>query len=64
VLKSVIYDDLRFVSPIWKKVSQKAKELICKMIEKNHEKRISAIDILNDDWIKQFLPKKVYSKRE
>ncbi|KAL4455093.1 hypothetical protein ABPG74_006475 [Tetrahymena malaccensis] len=41
----------------WNYVSKEAKEFICKMLEKDPKKRISAYDALNDPWIQKYSEK-------
>ena len=42
-----------FENELWKSVSQQAKDLICKMLKKDPEARISANDALYDEWLIQ-----------
>lgn len=41
-----------FKGSIWSSISEEAKDLICKLMEKNTSQRLSAIDALQHPWIK------------
>jgi len=50
-------EPLQFTSKKWEKISQKAKDFIKKMLDRNVNKRMSAVDALNDPWFQKFMLK-------
>lgn len=49
--RQTIYDPVPFEHPVWNKVSQEAKDLILKLLEKDRFKRISLDETLSHPWI-------------
>ena len=54
IFRKILDCDYTFRHKIWNKVSNEAKNLVGKLLEKNPEKRLSAKEALNDDWFKKF----------
>ena len=54
ILKSVQTGKFEFRSKIWNKISYSAKDLLCKLLEVNIEKRYSAEQALNHRWMSNF----------
>ena len=52
IYEQVLKGEYDFPKEEWDQVSEEAKNLVRKMIEKDPIKRISALDALNDDWFK------------
>ena len=52
IYKQVLKGEYDFPKEEWQNVSEEAKNLIKKMIEKDPTKRISALEALQDDWFK------------
>ncbi len=44
------YEQLKFTKPYWDNISDEAKDLISKMMDRNQQTRIKAEDILNHEW--------------
>jgi serine/threonine protein kinase len=49
-MNAIQQNELKFSKPDWIKVSQLAKELIVRMLDRNQKTRIKAAEILNDKW--------------
>lgn len=49
------------VGPIWNKRSKDCKKLVMQMLNKNYNERVSALDVLNSDWVSNSLQ---YSSNE
>lgn len=59
--KAILKGHYDFSSPVWRDVSESAKNLISRMLERNPKKRITATEILEHDWIKKPQTKDVIS---
>ena len=55
IAKSVVYSKVDFEKkPIWKEITDEAKDFICKLLEKNLKKRIEMKAALEHPWFKKF----------
>lgn len=63
IMIEVATQEVSFESKIWKKTSPEAVDLIKKMLEKKHEKRISAKQIKDHPWIKKYTSSDTQYKR-
>jgi len=59
----VLKGKFQFPEEDWSEVSDEAKELIKKMLTKDINKRISALESMQDPWFKKFEEKKDYDKK-
>jgi serine/threonine protein kinase len=50
ILRKIAIGDFSFEGNVWKKITPEAKELICRMLEKEPEKRIKTEEILSHPW--------------
>lgn len=50
--KAIVTGELDFSAPCWNEVSDSAKDLITRMLEKDPEARITSEEILKHDWVK------------
>lgn len=53
VLESVRNSDLRFAEAVWDDISDQAKDLVSKLLDRNTEARITAQDAMSHPWITQ-----------
>lgn len=51
IFKNVLQQKLRFEERDWKNISDEAKDLISKMLDKNPKTRISSHDCQNHPWL-------------
>jgi calcium-dependent protein kinase len=51
IFKSILHHDLSFDFEIWDKISADAKDFIRQALQKDHNKRANAKDLLNHPWI-------------
>ncbi|CAD8156509.1 unnamed protein product [Paramecium octaurelia] len=58
IMEAVRKGVFKFKEQEWKKISNEAKDLVMKMIEKDTKKRISAKDAMNHPWIQTYCQKK------
>ncbi len=49
---------VKFRSNLWKKISQPAKNLVIKLLNRDIEKRPSAADVIDDPWFSERLFKR------
>ena len=59
----VLKGEFEFPEEDWSEVSDEAKNLIKKMLTKDVNKRISALDSMQDPWFKKFEEKETYDKK-
>jgi calcium-dependent protein kinase len=59
----VLKGEFEFPEEDWSEVSDEAKNLIKKMLTKDVNKRISALDSMQDPWFKKFEAKETYDKK-
>ena len=59
----VLKGEFEFPEEDWSEVSDEAKNLIKKMLTKDVNKRISALDSMQDPWFKKFEAKETYNKK-
>ena len=59
----VLKGEFEFPEEDWSEVSDEAKNLIKKMLTKDVNKRISALDSMQDPWFKKFEEKEAYDKK-
>ena len=63
IFSSILNDVLIFKGDIWKFTSDEAMKMIKSMLQKNHEKRPSAVELLQNDWFKRYDVEKKSSPR-
>lgn len=64
VLAKVKKASWTFNGTIWKSISDEAKDLIEKLMDKNPETRITALDALQHPWIKKYVSQKPNEKQK
>lgn len=52
ILKNVLYGKLEFTKSVWRGITESAKKLIRKLIERDPQKRISVAEAMEDLWFR------------
>lgn len=51
IFEKIVNADYNFKSPMWRSVSNSAKDLICKLLELSSDKRLTAEQALRHPWV-------------
>ena len=59
IYNKILNSSVKFEQDIWKEISSEAKDLIQKLLNKNHRYRLSAVEALQHPWIQNIDTKKI-----
>lgn len=63
IFQAILEEQLVFKGEVWRQISEEAMKLIKQMLEKKPEKRPSAHEILNSNWLKLYESQKIITPR-
>ena len=59
IYNEILHSDVRFDQKVWENISNEAKDLILKLLNKDHMKRSSAVEALQHPWIQNIDTEKI-----